>query len=81
MSETLNVYWHDDGHYLLVRGPVDGIRDAKVAWLGTMESGHLPPSVRLGVEEQLQMHTCALITAAQFYAPSHLRHSAQAQAH
>jgi hypothetical protein len=79
MSEALNVYWHDDGHYLLVRGPVDAMRDAKLAWLGTMDSGQLPPAVRAGVEEQLQAHTCALITAAQFYAPS-LRPS-QAQAH
>ena len=72
MSETLNVYWHEDGHYLFVPGPpVDSMRGAKIAWLGTMQRECIGPALRRGIEEQLQFRTCAMITAAQFYAPSH----------
>ena len=71
MTQTLNVYWHEDGLYLFVPGPpIDAMRGERVAWLGTMQRDSIGVELRRGIEEQLRSRTCATITAAQFYAPS-----------
>ena len=78
MIETLNVYWHEDGHYLFVPGPpIDAMRGEHVAWLGTMHCDSIGVELRRGIEEQLQSRACATITAAQFYAPANANLLAQ----
>ena len=73
MLEPLNVYRHDDGHYLLAPGPaVETVRGSRVAWLGVVEMDSLEPLLRDSVREQLERDACAKVTAAQFYAPARL---------
>lgn len=72
MLQPLNVYRHDDGHYLLAPGPdVDAMHDAHVAWLGIVDLDALAPMLREAICEQLRLNSHAQVTAAQFYAPAH----------
>ena len=71
MSDTLNIYRHADGHYVLVPGPpLDTMPGDNVAWLGSLHRSSFDPELLRGIEAQLLERTCATITAEQFYAPS-----------
>jgi hypothetical protein len=68
MFEPLNVYRHDDGHYVFTHGPAGLMRG--VSWLGVVDMDSLSPLLRETIHAQLQRDPYAMVSAAQFYAPA-----------